>query len=84
MADSYYMDEATSGVINPYHESTNYVKINNSAPTLEPHYLLSAAITIQPNLKSGMVAFHLDTIVQNQDLMNVRGCIKKIKRIGSW
>ena len=76
-------DERTNGVIVPYHATDNFVEIADNEPTLDLQYLpLPPLPASRPNLQSGMSAFCLDAIVQNQDLMDARERIRRNREEG--
>ena len=76
--------EPDSGITIPYHQRQNYIVIDDSAPTLDTKFItpLPPPIIDKPNLSNGMAAWCVDAIVQNQDLMEARGRIKKNQENG--
>ena len=78
MTDKEQREESTNGVVIPYHATANFVEIAENSPTLDPQYLPPPPQpSTPPNLQSGMAAYCLDAIVQNQDLMNARERIRR-------
>ena len=76
-------DETGNGVIIPYHATDNFVEIADNEPTLDLQYLPPPPQpSTRPNLKSGMSAYCLDAIVQNQDLMDARERIRRNREEG--
>ena len=78
MTDNEQRDGVANEVIVSYHATANFVEITDNAPTLEPQYLPPPPQpSTRPNLQSGMAAYCLDAIIQNQDLMNARERIRR-------
>ena len=83
MTDNEKRDETGNGVIIPYHATENFVEIAENEPTLDVQYLPPPPQpSTRPNLQSGMSAYCLDAIVQNQDLMDARERIRKNREEG--
>ena len=78
MTDNEQRDETGNGVIISYHATYKFIEIADNEPTLDLQYLPPPPQPCtQPNLQSGMLAYCLDAIVQNQDLMDARDGIRR-------
>ena len=67
MTNDQKANKLQSGIVIPYHYTTNYVEIDDSAPTLDTKFITLSPPTIayKPNLQNGMAAWCVNAIVQN-------------------
>ena len=75
-----------SKIVIPSHERYKIINLTNEIPTSNPRFTTNPIITTEectPNFKTGVAAWCLDNIVQDQDLFAARSRIKKIEKMVS-